>query len=128
MNVHEASVNLDETIQAIRNDLVILDGHKNEDIGITLQGYLHNRTGFVLNVHNIENVTDHVLESWKHAIAERGFSCEISNDFQEARVRLKCIQRAPKKKCSCPFGALKNLVYLSILLVSLYKLCSRLRE
>ena len=128
MNVHEASVNLDETIQAIRNDLVILDSHKNEDISITLQGYLHNRTGFILNVDNIENVSDNVLEAWKHAIAERGYSCEISNDFQEARVRLKCVQKAPKTKRSCLFGALKNMIYLSILLISLYQLCYRLRE
>ncbi len=61
MNVFRSETSTNEAIENIKNDIITSEINDNDDMNITLKGYMHNQTGFVLNVTNIEKIDDSVL-------------------------------------------------------------------
>ena len=121
MNVFRGETDTSDIIENIKNDIITSDSHGNEDITIALKGYMHNNTGFVLTVTNIEKLTDTVLDTWKKQVVKRGYKCDLTYDFNDGWVDIRCI--APKRKRHfIKVPHLYQMGYLSVLCFSIYML------
>jgi hypothetical protein len=121
MNVFRSETSTNEAIENIKNDIITSEINDNDDMNITLKGYMHNQTGFVLNVTNIEKIDDSVLTNWKQKVQNRGYQCDLRYDFHDGWVDIRCTQ-SPKRKSILKARQLQQLGYLSVMVVSIYML------
>ena len=47
MNVHSIKTETDDSIDNIKNELLTMCNHSNDDLTINLKGYIHNNTGLI---------------------------------------------------------------------------------
>ena len=64
MNIFRRETSTTDVIERIKNDVITCETNNNDDMNISLKGYMHNNTGFVLTVNNIEKLDDTVLKRW----------------------------------------------------------------
>lgn len=120
MNVFRATIDSSDIVDYLKNEILRVGVEENEDISVELSGYVHNKTGFILKVQNMESVTDRLLASWRQIVANKGYLCELSYDFQEGRVDIKCIRE--EKQSACKGLNLHLLGYLSVGILCIYRL------
>lgn len=120
MNVFRATVDPSDTVDSIISEILSAGRDENEDITVELSGYVHNKTGFILKVQNMECITDNLLSEWRQIITNKGYLCESTYDFQEGRVELKCLREEKKSLCK---GVNPYLFgYLSVGVLCVYRL------
>lgn len=120
MNVFRATVDSSDIVDYVKNEILRVGVEENEDITVELSGYVHNKTGFILRVQNMESVTDRLLASWRQIVTRKGYHCELSYDFQDGRVDIKCLQE--EKTPMCKGFNLQLLGYLSVGVLCIYRL------
>tara|TARA_B100002051_G_C16259720_1_gene403661 strand:- start:12 stop:392 length:381 start_codon:yes stop_codon:yes gene_type:complete len=124
MNIHRANPEISDSVEAIKNALLELSDHCNEDLTIRLRGYVHNQTGFILQALNVERLTDETLSRWKGIVAEHGYDCDIRYVFSEGHIDIKCTDRE-RRGCRPKASHLLALVYLSVAVGCIYLLWIR---
>ena len=116
---------LNGDITYVSNLIYELDSHKNEDMNVELKGKLHNSKGFILTVTNMCNLSQSQMAKWKEAIELKYRRCEMTCDFNEGWIDVKCYTKQDKKKpvlnC-CSSNNFYVLLYISMFLISIYML------
>ena len=108
----------DDSIDNIKNELLTVCNHSNDDLTINLKGYIHNNTGFVLTLTNMEKITDDIFANWKSIVEKHGYKCSFQYDFQEGWVDVKC-QQKQKKKCLKQWH-FQMMGYLSLIMLCIW--------
>lgn len=124
MNIFRRETSTTDVIERIKNDVITCETNNNDDMNISLKGYMHNNTGFVLTVNNIEKLDDTVLKRWKNVVEKHGYVCDMRYDFHDGWVDLRCTASGRSK----PFLKVHNfqqIVYLSMIVFSIYMLWQR---
>ena len=122
MNIFRTESDTNDDIENIKTDILQSNGYDNEDIQVQLKGYMHNNTGFVLTVNNIEKISDDVLDSWKQIIVKRGYRCDFTYDFHDGWVDIRCTAPKKSKRNFIKASHLQQMGYLSVLCFSIYML------
>ena len=125
MNVHRRSNETNEHIEAIKNEMYNCSfaKHSNDDMTIDVKGYLHNQRGFILKVQNMEKLDDTILRAWQDIVERKGYHCNMSYDFQDGWVDVKCSKESSK---ACLKAAQLSIFgYLSMIIVCIYLLWYR---
>ena len=122
MNIFRIETDTNDDIENIKTDILHSNAYDNDDIQVQLKGYMHNNTGFVLTVNNIEKITDDVLDSWKQMIVKRGYSCDFTYDFHDGWVDIRCRASKKSKRNFIKASHLQQMGYLSVLCFSIYML------
>ena len=124
MNVFRAANDSSEGIESLQTELINIGSKTNEDMTIELSGYCHNRTGFILNVTNVERITDALLDEWRDAVRRKGYDPSLSYDFQDGWVNIRCTRREANASF-LKASHLQLLGYISLAAVSIYMLWYR---
>lgn len=124
MNVFRAANDSSDVIDSLKTELINVGSKTNEDMTIELAGYCHNRTGFILNVTNMERITDHLLDEWRDAVRRKGYDPSLSYDFQDGWVNIRCTRREGNTSFM-KASHLQLLCYISLAAVSIYMLWYR---
>ena len=100
MNIHRRSNDTNEQVEAIKREMFACSfaNDSNDDMTIDVKGYLHNNRGFILTVQNMEKITDSILQSWRYLVEKKGFRCDMTYDFNDGWVDVKC-QKHVSKSC-----------------------------
>lgn len=123
MNVFRSTTDSSDAIDSLKNELLSIGTKSNDDMCIKLAGYCHNHEGFILQVTNMERITDTLLSEWKSVIRRNGYSPDLQYDFQDGWVNMRCM-RVEKK----PFMNAKQLQllgYISLAFISIYAIWYR---
>lgn len=115
MNVHSIKTETDDNIDNIKNELLTMCNHSNDDLTINLKGYIHNNTGFILTLTNMEKITDDIFANWKSIVEKHGYKCSFQYDFQEGWVDVKCQQN--QKKICLKQWHFQMMGYLSLIML-----------
>lgn len=124
-SLFNSNEDLNGDITYVSDLLYQLDGKKNEDMIVNLKGKLHNNRGFILTISNVDNLTQGQMNQWKRAIELKYSSCEVSCDFQEGWVDVKCFTTLKQKSGIsnvCSSNNFYVLLYISMFLISIYML------
>jgi len=125
MNIHRRSNDTNEQVEAIKREMFACSfaNDSNDDMTIDVKGYLHNNRGFILTVQNMEKITDSILQSWRYLVEKKGFRCDMTYDFNDGWVDVKC-QKHVSKSC-LKARQLSIIGYLSVLFFCIYLIWSR---
>lgn len=129
MFIKMTSVHRANTSKSTIADSIIHEMHDddNPDMEVSFRGYKHGGKGFRLQVLNVETITDYTLSLWKTIIASKGLSSEINTNMVNGKIDIDCQVQPPRAKCNACMRKkhFYSLMYLSILLVSIYTLWHR---
>lgn len=125
MNVHRTSSDTNDQINTIKSEMIACSftNDENDDMKVDIKGFLHNGKGFILTANNMEKVTDSILQSWRYIITKKGFECNMTYDFNDGWVDIKCT-RKPSKTC-LKARHLSIFGYLSMIIFCIYLLWYR---
>lgn len=121
MNIFRIESTTDEAIENIKSDIISSDCHDNNDINVSLKGRMHNNTGFVLTVSNLEDLNDGVIQNWTKLVEKRGYTCDMRYDFHNGWVDIRCHSPKQSRKY-LSVVVLKQMGYLSLMFFSIYML------
>lgn len=124
-HLFSSSDDLNGDISYVTDLLYQIDSKKNEDMNVELKGKLHNNKGFILTVSNVYNLSQQQMTAWKQAIELKYSSCEVTCDFQEGWVDVKCFTTLKQKSRIsnvCSSNNFYVLLYISMFLISIYML------
>ena len=124
MNVFRAANDSSDVIDSLKTELINVGSKTNEDMTIELAGYCHNRTGFILNVTNMERITDNLLDEWRDAVRRKGYDPLLSYDFQDGWVNIRCTRREGNTSF-LKASHRQVLAYISLAAASIYMLWYR---
>ena len=124
MNVFRANNDSSDGIESLKSELIALGSKSNEDMNIELAGFCHNKTGFILNVTNMERITDNLLDAWRDVVRRRGYDPSLQYDFQDGWVNIRCTRRE-RKASFLKADHLQILGYISLATVGIYMLWYR---
>ena len=120
MNVHRTSSDTNDQIDAIKTEMISCSfaNGNNDDMTIDIKGFLHNGRGFILTARNMEKINDSILHSWKHIVQNKGYVCNMTYDFNDGWVDIKC-SKEPSKSC-LKVRHLSIIGYLSMIIFCIY--------
>lgn len=117
MSVNTADKIVNSDVSSIITNLKYLNQDVNQDLSIEFKGYTHNRKGFVLQMQNVEELTDENIENWK-CISDN-YSCEVDIDYNNKTTNLY-FNLVEKKACNMYW-----LMYLSFIIFFIWMLINK---
>ncbi len=121
MNIFTVQSTPNDDIQKIKRNILHVDTEGNQDMEIDLKGYMHNDTGFVLSVKNVEKLSNGIMDKWKTLIQKEGYRCDFTYDFHDGWVDIRC-HKILRKKHFWKVLNLQQMLYLSGFCFSIYML------
>lgn len=115
--MNHASKTVNSDIAEILSKLKHISLDDNQDLLATFKGYTHGKTGFVVQLTFVENVTDTTVDQWKN-VSDK-YDCEVDMDYNNRTVNLYFEQKLQKVQNRAP------LIYLSLICICIWILYNR---